>query len=120
MTIFSKIAVVERPASVTALVHVIAGHKVLRAKFRHFFAILKLESRLYHLSKRHSVTRATCPLVSDWTHKVVAVNILEVVRLRKLAVRYVSCSFIIFSPFLSLFQGILESARVFTKRLGLY
>jgi hypothetical protein len=42
MAIFGEVAVEERPATVTAFVHIVASHKVLRGEFWNFSSIFQL------------------------------------------------------------------------------
>ena len=99
----------KRPASVAALVHVVALHEVLRRQLRHLLTILELEPRLNDLREADSVARAARPLIPNRAHEVEAVNISEVIALRQLIVRDVLGPCIVLGPLLRLRHGALEA-----------
>lgn len=77
--IFSEEAVEEGPSSFAPLVHVVAGHQLLRRKLRHLSAVFQLEPGFDDLSKRYSVARSASLLVSDWTQEVIPLDVREII-----------------------------------------
>lgn len=76
-----KEAVEDGPASITALVHVVALHHILRGQLLDFFflvSVLQLESSFDSLDEALSVAGATRSLVSEWTCEIVATYVSEV------------------------------------------
>ena len=102
ISILSKVSMEERPSSITTFIHVIALHEVLRRKYWNFLTVLKLESRLNHLSERDCIARATSTLISQWVGEVEAIDISEVISIRNKLIWDLVRATISLSPMLGL------------------
>jgi len=115
MSILSKVPVEERPATVTAFVHVVAGHEVLGWMFWNIGTILKFQTWFYDLSERYCVARAASSLISDRAHEIIAVEICKLIGSWQFAIRDVFSSFVLLCPALSRCQCLLKAICVFTE-----
>lgn len=100
ITVFGKVAMEERPATVTAFSEVIAGHQLLGRQDWYFSAVLHFETRFDHLGKRHGVARATGALIAKGVSKVKPVDVSEVVGFWQHGVRDFFCCLVLLLPFL--------------------
>jgi len=115
VAILSHVPVEERPASVTAFVHVVALHQILCRKLRSFFTIFQFQTWFDHLRERNSVARTARSLVSNWTSKVISVNTREVVRVWDIAIWNIVCISESSTPRLSFGQSLSEFWTIISK-----
>lgn len=97
-----------RPASVAALIHVVAGHEHLWRYYGWLLAVLQLQTSLHHLGERDCVAGTAVALVSELAREIEAIDVSEVVALWKLRIRDVFCVLEAFLPVLGLGEGLLE------------
>ena len=80
-SVFGEETMEDGPATVTALVHVVALHQKLRRKgwLIAQMAIFELQASFNGLDEAHGVARTTLRLVPERTREVVSTNISEIV-----------------------------------------
>lgn len=115
MGVFGEEALEEGPATVAALVHVIALHELLDGEQRHFLTVFQFETGLNHLGERGCVAGATLTLITNSIGEIEAIDVLIVVYVRDLAVGNLIRSLVLFAPVLCLGEDFLELFAIFTE-----
>lgn len=114
---FHKVSVHVRPATLTTLVEEVALHDLLGRHDWNLLTILKFESCLGSLYKSNGVAWATLTLITNWSSKVIPIDISKIIRIWDVRSWNILWRRVLLFPFLCLLKSFFEQLIVLSSKL---